>query len=46
MPVALVASAIVNVPTDVSAAPAPSVIVNVAVFVATDTPESVPLLGT
>ena len=46
MPVALVASATVKEPTAVFAAPAPSVIVSVAVLVATATLASVPPLGT
>ena len=46
IPVALVASATVKLPTAVFAAPAPSVIVSVAVVVATATLASVPPLGT
>ena len=46
IPVAFEASARVKLPTAVFAAPAPSVIVSVAVAPATDTLASVPPLGT
>ena len=46
MPVALVVSAIVKAPTAVSGAPAPSLIVSVAVAVETLTEARLPPLGT